>query len=90
MAWFFVDVKLEILIVVEEAATSLEDGEMRVITLRKHVDVVSVCELRLHLHHLSVYAWLAYRVDVRPVACQTSIYSHRAASVRVISNREMS
>lgn len=72
MARFSVDVELKILVVVEEAAPPLEDGEVWVVALREHVDVVAVRELRLHLHHLSAHAWPPYRVYVRPVSWQAS------------------
>lgn len=58
-----------VLIVVYEAAALLEYGEVRVVALRQHVEVVAVRELRAHLHRLLVGGVeLAHRVDVRPVA----------------------
>lgn len=67
MARLSVDIQLEILVVVKETAAAFEDGEMRVITLRQHVDVVSVGQLRLHLDDLPSHLGLADGVDVRPV-----------------------
>lgn len=64
-----VDVELVVLVVVDEAAALLEDGEVRVVALRQQVEVVAVRELRAHLHGLLVGGVeLAQRVDVRPVA----------------------
>ena len=47
-----VDVELEVLVLVHEAAARLEDGEVGGVLLREQVRVVAVRQLRLHLDRL--------------------------------------
>ena len=47
-----VDVELEVLVLVHEAAARLEDGEVGGVLLREQVRVVAVRQLRLHLNRL--------------------------------------
>lgn len=68
MTWLPIYVQLEILVVVEETSAAFEDGEVRVVALGEHVDVISVCQLCLHLNHLATHFGLAYCMDVRPVS----------------------
>jgi hypothetical protein len=43
MTRLLIDVKLEVLIVDEEAATLLENGEMSIVLLSEHVQVITLC-----------------------------------------------
>lgn len=61
MTRLLVDVKLKVLRVNQEATTLLEDGEVRVVLLRQHVKVVTLCELRFDFNRLSV--------DMRTTSC---------------------
>lgn len=69
MSGLAVNVKLEVLVVDEEAPTPLEDGKVRVVPLGQHVEVVPVSELGLDLHHLATHLGPSEGVDVGPVAC---------------------
>ena len=50
-----VDVELEVLVLVHEAAARLEDGEVGGVLLRQQVRVVAVRQLRLHLDRLHAH-----------------------------------
>jgi hypothetical protein len=67
MTRFFVNVQLKILIVNKKASPLLEDCEMGIIPLSKHVHVISMCELSFHFHHLVADLWLANSVDITPM-----------------------
>lgn len=69
-----INVQLIVLIVVDEAAALLEDGEVRFVTLREKVQVVPVRQLRPHFDRLSIDGVdLPQRVDIRPVALLTAL-----------------
>lgn len=71
MSRFFVNIHLEILVIHKEATTLLVDGKMCIVTLRQHVQVVSVCKLGLDFDRLTVEMWTTNRVDVAKVAILT-------------------
>ena len=85
VAGFPVDVELEVLVVDEEATSLLVDGEVGVVLLRKHVHVVTVCELSPHLHHLVTDLGLADRVDVGPVACKHTTAQYQSSLVHLLA-----
>lgn len=86
-----VNVKLVILIIIDEAATFLVDCEMCIIPLGQEIDVISVRELRAHFHRLPIArVELPQCVDVRPVALLPSFpkphLSFADIAVQVIVN----
>jgi hypothetical protein len=50
MAWFLVDIQLKVLIVNKEATTLLENGEMSVVLLSQHIQVITLCKLRFYFN----------------------------------------
>jgi hypothetical protein len=64
MAWLLVDVKLEILIVYQETTTLLEDGVVSVVSLRQHVQVITLSQLSFHFNGLPVNMWTSSGVNV--------------------------
>lgn len=64
VAWLLVDVELKVLIVHQEATTFLEDGEVSVVLLCQHVQVVTLCQLSLHFDRLTVDVGTTCCVDV--------------------------
>lgn len=72
VAGLLVDVELKVLIVHQEATTPLEDGEVRVVLLCQHVQVVTLCQLSLHFDRLTVNVGTTCRVDVT----KRSLISH--------------
>lgn len=67
MTRFSVNVQLKVLILNEKASPLLEDCKMRIISLSKHVQVVSMCELSPHFHHLIANLWLTNSVNITPM-----------------------
>lgn len=67
MTRFSVNVQLKVLIFNKKASPLLEDCEMRIILLSKHVQVVSMCELSSHFHHLIADLWLTNSVNIAPM-----------------------
>ena len=57
MTRLLVDVQLEVLVVVEEAAPDLVDGEVEGVLLVQQVGVVPVGQRGLHLNHLPGHLW---------------------------------
>lgn len=72
MSWFFVNIHLEVLVIHKEATTLLVDGEVRIVTLRQHVQVVSVCKLCFDLDRLPMQMWTANCMDITEVTILTT------------------
>lgn len=72
MAWIFVNIHLEILVIHKEAATLFVDGKVSVVTLREHVQVVSVCKLCFYFNRLPVKMWTTNRMNITEVAILTA------------------
>ena len=63
-----VDVELEVLVLVHEAAARLEDGEVGGVLLREQVRVVAVRQLRLHLDRLQAHLQNKARKNVKHIS----------------------
>lgn len=68
MARLFVDIQLVVLIVYQEAASSLVHSEMGVVPLRQQIDIITLGQLRLDLNsRLAVHVWPSNGVNVAPM-----------------------
>jgi hypothetical protein len=67
MTRFFINVQLKVLIVHKKTSPLLENCEMGIILLTKHVHKVSMCELSSHFYHLVADLWLTDGVNITPV-----------------------
>lgn len=64
MTRLLIHVELKILVVHQEAATLLEDGEMSVVLLSQHVQIVTLGQLSFDFNRLAILVGPARRVDV--------------------------
>lgn len=75
VAWLFIDVKLEVLVVENEAPPLFVYGEVGLVFLCQQIDVISVGYLCLNFNHLP--SWLvlsSYCVDVTVITCKAKVY----------------
>lgn len=64
MTRLLIDVELKVLIVHQEATTLFEDGEVGVVLLSQHVQVVALSQLGLDFNRLAVDVGTACGVNV--------------------------
>lgn len=68
--WFSIDIKLKILIINKTTSTSFEYRKMWLVTLHKHIQVISVRQLCFNFDNLSTHFWPPDCANVGPMTCR--------------------
>lgn len=68
MSGFPVYIELKVLVVYQEASSSLKYCKMGIVALRQHVQIITMSELSFDFDDLSAHFWPPDRVYVRPMS----------------------